>query len=155
MDANLADRRKVGVLRARGEYALIMLQAVAAGEKLFRLAGIETGTPTRYSIQIGGDQHLDCSPDIGEQDLLDRYFWRFMNHSCAPSVTIAYPYVVALRDLAPWDAVTFNYNTTEWDMAEPFACRCGAESCLGEIKGFKHLTKAQIDQLPAVAPYLG
>ena len=50
-------------------------------------------------------------------------------HSCAPSVvldTVART-VVAAHDLAPGDEVTFFYPSTEWRMAEPFPCWCGAD----------------------------
>jgi len=35
--------------------------------------------------------------------------------------------VVAARDLAADDELTFFYPSTEWSMAEPFDCWCGAE----------------------------
>ena len=50
--------------------------------------------------------------------------------------------------------MTFNYNTTEWEMAEPFSCGCGSENCLGTIQGLKHLTISQRERLGFVAPHL-
>lgn len=149
-----AGEPKVGVLRARGEYMLVVLRPVAAGEQLFRLEGRHTATPSRFSVQLGIDSHIDLPDDQSEQDILDRYFWRFLNHSCDPSAVIVDPYVVAHRDLAAFDVVTFDYNTTEWDMAEPFACVCGASNCLSLIRGFRHLSAGQVAALPMVAAYL-
>lgn len=37
------------------------------------------------------------------------------------------------------DVLTFFYPSTEWDMAQPFECKCGEEKCLGWIKGAKEL----------------
>jgi hypothetical protein len=46
--------------------------------------------------------------------------------------------LVALRELAAGEELTFDYNATEWDLAEPFRCSCGA--CGGSIvRGFAHL----------------
>ena len=53
------------------------------------------------------------------------------------------------------EEITFNYLTSEWDMAEAFECRCGAERCLGNIRGFKHLTPAEQAGLePLLTPFL-
>ncbi len=39
------------------------------------------------------------------------------------------------RDLKVGDELTFFYPSTEWDMAQPFRCECGAEECKGWIQG--------------------
>jgi hypothetical protein len=116
---------------------------IAAGTMLYALTGRETDTPTRYSVQIGPARHLDqeCARDL--DDVVQHYFWRYMNHSCDPSTVIRDRQVFALRDLMPGDAVTFDYNTTEWEMAEPFACHCRASWCVGTVRGARHLSPAQ------------
>jgi len=58
-----------------------------------------------------------------------------MNHSCDPNTRIRGRDLIALRDIQPWEDVTFNYNTTEYAMAEAFRCRCGSPGCAGEIRG--------------------
>lgn len=145
----------VGVLETAGEYRLVTVRPIAAGERLFRLEGEETPIPTRYSVQIGTHTHLDSGSECGLAEVFDRYFWRFMNHHCAPATMIRGRDVIALRALAPMEDVTFNYNTTEADMAEPFACRCGSARCEGTIRGARHLTVADRERLrPLMAPHL-
>lgn len=41
------------------------------------------------------------------------------------------------RDLKEGDPLTFFYPSTEWEMAQPFRCECGAGEgrCKGWIKG--------------------
>lgn len=39
------------------------------------------------------------------------------------------------RDLKQGQALTFFYPSSEWDMAQPFDCSCGEESCKGVIDG--------------------
>ena len=41
------------------------------------------------------------------------------------------------------------------ELAEPFACRCGAAACRGLIRGYRHLSPAQQRLLrPHLAPHL-
>jgi hypothetical protein len=144
-----------GVLRAAGEYRLVAIRPIRAGERLFRIEGDRTPWPSRYSVQIGEELHVDLGPGYEIEAMLDRYFWRFMNHGCDPNLLITGEDVVALCDIEPGVALTFNYNTTEWNMAEPFRCHCGSSQCLGTIRGFKHLTAAQRERLhPHAAPHL-
>jgi hypothetical protein len=144
-----------GVLRAAGEYRLVAIRPIQEGERLFRMEGDRVSRPSRYSVQIGEELHMDLGPGYSSEEMLDRYFWRFMNHGCDPNMLIAGEDVLALHDIEPGETLTFNYNTTEWNMAEPFRCRCGSPQCLGTIRGYKHLTAAQREELfPPAAPHL-
>jgi len=141
----------VGVVRASGEYRLIALEKIIPGERMFRIEGKPSSRPSRFSVQIGEGRHIDLGPGHTSEEILDRYFWRFMNHSCDPNTLIQGQDVVALKPIAPWQDVTFDYNATEYDMADPFVCRCGTPRCLGIIRGFKHLT---LDERQRLRPYL-
>ena len=144
-----------GVVRAAGEYRLVAIRPILAGDRLFQMEGDRTTRPSRYSVQIGEDLHIDLGTGYTTEEILDRYFWRFMNHGCDPNALITGEEVIALYDIEPWAAVTFDYNTTEWDMAEPFRCLCDSPRCLGTIRGFKHLTAGQRKRLhPLAAPHL-
>ena len=48
--------------------------------------------------------------------------------------------VRALRHIETGEAITCFYPATEWEMAEPFECHCGAPNCLGTITGAKNLS---------------
>ena len=144
-----------GVLRTKAEYRLIASETIAAGALLFHLEGEETYTPTRYSVQIGPSTHIDIGSDHTLQEILDRYYWRFMNHHCEPNTVIRERNVFTLREIQPWEEITFNYNTTEYAMAEPFSCRCGSERCQGLIRGFIGLSVEEQHRLrPWFASYL-
>ena len=133
----------VGVLVTHDARRLIAIRPIAEGEHLFSLIGRETLTPTRYSVQLGPALHLDqeCARDI--TDVVHRYFWRYMDHHCDPTTVIREREVIALRAIAQGDGVTFDYNVTEYDMAEPFRCHCGSARCVGLVRGARHLTPAQ------------
>ena len=145
----------VGVVWASGEYRLVAARVFVPGERLFRMEGEPARRPTRYTVQIDDDLHLEIASGTTAEEILDRYFWRFMNHSCEPNTLIQGRDVFALRNIAPWDDVTFNYNTTEYNIAEPFDCRCGSVHCLGRIRGFKHVPESERRRLePFLARHL-
>ena len=127
------------MIRARGEYRLVATVPIGAHRRLFRIDGDKTPHPTRHSLQIGKDLHLSLNAGRSTDEILDRFYWRFMNHHCDPNTMIRRQSVIALRPIAPWEDVTFNYNTTEFDMAEPFECRCGSPHCAGTIRGARHM----------------
>ena len=80
-----------------------------------------------------------------------------MNHGCRPNVRIDTERraMVALAEIAPGDELVFDYNSTEWDMAEPFACRCGAPGCYGVVRGYRHLSaEQQVRLAPIAAPHV-
>ena len=86
---------------------------------------------------------------------MDRFFWRFTNHSCAPNAQLRGREFFSLRPIEPWQEITFHYDTTEYEMAEPFECRCGADDCFGRIQGFKFRTADERELLrPMLADHL-
>jgi hypothetical protein len=66
-----------------------------------------------------------------------------MNHSCSPTaiVDVTNMEVRAAVPIAQGQPVTFFYPSTEWDMAQPFQCNCGARECLGTVRGAKHIPR--------------
>ncbi len=111
----------------------------AAGDIILVLEGLLSATPSRYSVQVGPNLHVVPAPGIPEESV--RAAWRFLNHSCRPNAAFDGPVLVALTALEAGDEITFDYNTTEATMAEPFACRCG--HCDGRmIRGHRHLAPA-------------
>ena len=144
----------VGVLHSGGEFCVVAMRDVEAGEVLMTIDGARVARPSRTSVQVGERDHVDVPPAWTLEEVLARAPWRFLNHACAPTAWVRGREVVALRRLAPFEQVTFDYATTEAEMATPFVCRCGA--CGGrEIRGFAHLEPdEQRRRLPHLAPWL-
>lgn len=103
-------------------------------------AKIDTATPapaTAYTtVADGPDSCVELNSDLV-----------YCNHSCTPSVVFDMARyevrVVDDRPLAVGDELTFFYPSTEWTMAQPFKCNCGAgERCLGLINGSKDMDPA-------------
>ena len=116
-------------------------EAVASGCVVIEFDGEVRPDPARYSVQVGINEHVHPDADAVAKHDLTRFRWRFLNHSCAPTCRVVGLGLVALRDLAAGEELTFDYNATEWSMAEPFHCVCGI--CGGSIvRGFAHLDAA-------------
>ena len=137
------DSDLVGVLDQPGHRRLVAFRDVAKGTRLFRLTGRERKSPTKYSVQVSATVHLDPDCTRDELELVRRYFWRYLDHACEPTTRIMDRDVIAVRDIAEGEGVTFHYCTTEYDMATPFDCQCGSARCMGVIRGARHLTPAQ------------
>ena len=146
---------RVGVLRLGGEYKLVCTEPVPADEYLFQLEGHITSRPSRYSVQVGLAAHVDLPVQHLHEEALDLFYWRFMNHSCEPNTMVCGRRVLTLKPIARWEEITFHYNTTEYDMAEPFDCHCGSQRCEGRIEGFRYLAPREQEYLrPWLAAHL-
>lgn len=106
-------------------------QAVPAGALVLRTAAIgEAARRDLRSVQVDWQRHvyLDAPGHA-------------LNHSCDPSAGVrdndrgAYD-LIALRDLAAGDEVTFDYGTTEEFDVTLSTCACGAARCRGRPGGF-------------------
>ena len=99
-------------------------------------AGRILAEPTYLTVQVDTDKHIMLQPE----------HLQYINHSCDPNVFFDTHSmeIVALKNIAEGDEMTFFYPSTEWDMAQPFNCHCGSRNCLGEIKGASHIAPAVI-----------
>lgn len=125
----------LGVLEEPAQLRTIAVQPIPAGTDILALDGRVSDTPTRYSVQIGPAEHLDPFDLLQPEERLRWRPWMFLNHHCEPNAVIEGRSLRALRDILPGEGVTFDYNTTEWEMAEPFDCHCGSPRCMGRITG--------------------
>lgn len=145
---------KVKVLKKNSYFTLVATKSISAGEIILILEGIISPTPGKYSVQVGIKEHLfPYSEDPHDESS----FFRFINHSCEPNCYFNFPdrNLIAFRDIAANEEITFHYCTTEYEMASPFHCLCENKDCLVEIKGFKYLTPDQAKKLlPQLAPHL-
>jgi hypothetical protein len=133
----------------RGGFAA---RAIPAGARICTL----TGTPhsragilaaiARGEVRDGADP-LELGPDRYLR--LDDASLAF-NHSCAPSAALAKRSdLIALRDLAPGEEITYDYATnssTRNRFVMPFECACGAPGCRRRIG---NLASVPVEQLRA------
>jgi len=86
--------------------------------------------PTRYTVQVGASEHI--VPQFG----------KYMNHSCQPNcyLNLGDRTFRALRSIMKGQELYFDYNSTEFELAEPFDCQCGSDSCCRRVRGYKFLS---------------
>ncbi len=131
-------------------WALMAREPVAKDTPILHIEGEQVTTPSRYTVQIEDNVHLG-----GHVMHLDD----FTDHSCDPNCRLDVQgnqvHLVSVRRIDAGEKLTFNYLTTEWDMAEPFECKCGSANCFQHIAGFKHLPATQRQRLlPLLTPFL-
>ncbi|TLS30684.1 hypothetical protein PpBr36_03166 [Pyricularia pennisetigena] len=93
--------------------------------------------PTYATVQIGRDRHLNLNSDL-----------LYINHSCDPSLifdTANLAILVGPKGIRAGEELTFFYPSTEWHMAQPFACLCGAASCRGTISGAEAMSAPDLE----------
>ena len=136
--------REVGDFK--GVYAK---QAIKQDSVIFHLRGNISTSPSKYTIQLGINRHLNLPADRKPND---DYCWQYLNHRCEPNgyINTRERTLRALRDIAAGEEITFNYLTTESEMAVPFNCICGSPNCFGVIQGSNFLTAAEADRLALV-----
>ncbi|MDM8562787.1 hypothetical protein QUF54_05475, partial [Candidatus Marithioploca araucensis] len=108
--------------------------------------GITIEQATKYSVQIDWKQHIDA-PEEERWWLAFKYPWCFTNHHCHPNAYFQGIHLVALYHIGVKEEITFDYNTTEYDMDCPFECCCNAHKKPRLISGFKHLSSKEQSQL--------
>lgn len=107
-----------------------MLSAFSAKE-IFR-------EPSYLTVQTAMHTHITLFPE----------YLQYINHSCSPNVFFDTNtmQLVCIKKIEPEDELTFFYPSTEWKMAQPFHCLCGAENCLHEIQGAYYLPDDILNQ---------
>lgn len=87
-------------------------------------------------FQVGSDLFL---PPYGGLD-------DFTNHSCEPNCGLrASPAgfsMIALRDIAAGEELTYDYSTHQEHPQEDMLCQCGAPTCRGVVRSFSTLPEA-------------
>lgn len=87
----------------------------------------------QLALQIGDDEYLLANGILDD----------FMNHSCQPSAGIRLVeqgyLVIALRDIAAHEEITYDYSTYCSGSRESFSCMCHADNCRGVIGDFADL----------------
>jgi hypothetical protein len=119
---------------------------------VLKLEGVVSDLQTRYSIQLENNRHLNLPPGVNGKINAPGFFWTYLNHSCRPNGYIDTSDLTfrTLRKIKRGEECTFNYLTTEYEMAFPFVCQCGAANCFGLIRGYKHLSAEQRKELVAL-----
>jgi len=126
-------------------------QPIERDSVILHLRGTISARPSKYTIQLSSNQHLNL-PAIRRPNHGVDYCWQYLNHCCEPNgyMNTEERTLRALRHIAPGEEISFNYLTTESEMAEPFNCHCGSDRCFGFIQGRNFLTLEQAERLTLI-----
>jgi D-alanine-D-alanine ligase len=130
--------RRFAILRHDLGFGLASRQTWRAGDILADLTwGNRLNRPTRWTFQLSPEEHAEPLP----------FEFRYVNHGCSPNVffDIDAKKVRVLRDISPGDELRCFYPATEWEMAQPFQCRCGSSECMGFIAGASQMSRAALE----------
>lgn len=131
--------------------------AIRAGETVAAFGGrcvdrdeleaLPSGCRAR-SIQIGDELYLAAPAQPEPAD--------FVGHSCTPNCALSGTNViVADRDIAVGEALTYDRATTMGDDADEFECHCGSAACRGTVTGRDWmLPELQLRYRGRFSPYL-
>jgi len=116
--------------------SLITKQAYKKGQVICEIPSDNViNKASRFTVQIGRNEHTD----VGKLAAL--------NHSCDPNVILDTEnmVVVARYDISKNDELSFFYPSTEWEMAAPFICLCGASNCIHVVAGARFLPLSTLE----------
>lgn len=139
--------KKLEVRKKGKDKKVFAKEDIRGGEILVKFEGRIVKEPHKYTLQIDEGKHLDASRHLDD----------FLNHNCEPNCYINFDDLSlrSLHRIKKCEEITFNYLTTEWELAEPFECKCNSKKCFKHIKGFKYLTVKQKKELkPFLSPFL-
>ena len=130
---------KVNVVSAevtpRLRLQLVASQAIASGEVIVQSREEEVQDHRTWrTLQLDETRHLRNE------------FLNFVDHSCSPNALLDVEKLalVAIRDIAVGDPVTFFYPGSEVELSQPFECHCGSSECMHHINGGFYMSHDQM-----------
>lgn len=129
--------------------ALVVLQETKTGKGVVASCDIEKGevifefeksfvnTPTNKTLRIS--EHVNQLS--GDPSAIEN----FVNHSCEPNAYIDFDALTlnALKPILKGTEVTYNYFTSDWGGEDDFECKCGAITCVRQVRGFRYLPREE------------
>jgi len=140
--------------------AVVAAQAFAEGDRLIEFTGRRFRADRVPSLMRGAsDRFVQVTPDhfMGPSGRIDD----LVNHSCSPNAGLRFAdsgvLLVAIRDIAAGDEITWDYSTTLAQSNWHMICQCRAPECRRVIGNFATLSPERQEWFRArnlVAPYL-
>ena len=138
-------------------YGSIALEPIAAGDVVAAFGGrcitrdefdLLPASQQVRSLQIDDDLYIAGAPEPEPAD--------FINHSCEPNCALSGNVIlVAARDIAVGEELTYDYATSDGSDYDEFECSCGSVLCRGKISGHDWmLPELQLRYRGTFSPYL-
>lgn len=140
----------------KGGMGIFALEPIAQGELVAAWGGtivpaalLDQLSEKIVSLSLQVEDELYLVPDrLGPGD--------YVNHSCDPNGGISgTSHLVAMRDIAPGEEVTFDYAMGDATPYDSFECACGSPICRGTVTGNDWMLPALWDKYAGYfSPYI-
>jgi uncharacterized protein len=137
LDSYCSPKLDVRPAPAKGGFGIFAGEAISAGELLIVWGGrIVTQSELdqlpedsrRHGIQV--EESMFCIP-LEPSEPAD-----YINHSCLPNAGLSGQIaLIALRDIAAGEEVSYDYATSDSCPYDEFECVCGSPQCRGWVTG--------------------
>lgn len=126
---------------------LFAKEPIHAGDSVIEYTGERISKEESLRRCIDGNHYIfSINEEFDLDGNIESNFARFINHSCAPNAEAQIEddriWIVALRDIAAGEEITFNYGYDLEDYTE-HPCQCGAANCVGYILAEEYWTCLQ------------
>jgi uncharacterized protein len=111
--------------------------AIAKGTRILEYSGPRITAKQANGLYADGDVTYLFGMD-GGKTIIDGFgMAAFVNHSCDPNCETDQIdkriWIIALRDIADGEELTYDYNIYDADPGDPASCHCGAQNCRGTM----------------------
>ena len=141
--SGLVEVRSSGI-EGRGGFAAAH---IPKGEYLIEYVGEKISKEeSARRCSLGNNYIFHISEEFDLDGSVPENIARFINHSCDPNAEAEMDderiWIIALRDIAPGEEITFNYGYDLEDYRD-HPCQCGASNCVGFILAEEYWSSAQ------------
>ena len=111
--------------------------AIASGTKVIEYTGPRLAAKETDGMYAGSEVTYLFGMDDGKTVIDGFGMAAFVNHSCQPNCETDQIenriWIIALRDIAAGEELTYDYNIYDAEPGEDSPCHCGARGCRGTL----------------------
>ena len=131
----MSPKLQVRLVKDKGGYGVFAHMPIHKGELLIVWGGTVVHTHDLRELEVENIKIVQIEEDL--YSVSDRNGpGDYINHCCDPNAGLdGSVNIVAMRDIAPEEEVTYDYGTTHGTSFDNFHCACGTPHCRGAVTG--------------------
>ena len=121
----------------KGGHGIVAIQPILKGDVICIWGGRIVDRKTLASLSVQERKHsLQVTDEYYLAPLTSDEPPSYFNHSCNPNAGFNGQIIlIAIRDIAPGEEVTFDYAMCDGSSYDEFACLCRSHNCRGKVTG--------------------